>query len=180
MNGLCETIRADLQANRLSRMSMAFMVLFRVGQALHRKATSPSRLTRIFWKLPYICVNTLYKVTCHSFGCYMPLTVKLGKGVFLRHGMYGIFISYRTVIGENVTLLQQITIGSNIDTTDSRSPTIGNRVFIGAGARIIGPVTVGDDAKIGANAIVVNDVPSGATAVSPKAVILPAKTEGDS
>ncbi len=85
------------------------------------------------------------------------------------HGLAGIFISYGAAVGEGCTIFQQVTIGSN-NLPDSRgrgAPAIGRNVYIGAGAKIIGNVTVGDNARIGANCAVTFDVPANATVVLP-------------
>ena len=83
------------------------------------------------------------------------------------HGMAGIFISYGASMGPDCTVFQQVTIGSN-NLADSRgrgAPVIGKNVYIGAGAKIIGGVTVGDNVRIGANCAVTFDVPDNATVV---------------
>ena len=90
------------------------------------------------------------------------------------HGISGIYISSEAKIGSNVTILQQVTIGSNT-ISGSKSigaPTVGNNVYIGAGAKIIGNVHVGDNSIIGANCIVVEDVPCNSTVVLQKPRII--------
>lgn len=93
-------------------------------------------------------------------GADIPLNCKIGGGLLIPHPN-GIVIHPDSVVGPNCLLFQQVTIGSS----EAGVPRIGGHVDIGAGARIIGPVTIGDHAKIGANAVVTIDVPSGATAV---------------
>lgn len=80
----------------------------------------------------------------------------------------GIVIHKDAVIGPNCLIFQQVTIGTN----GKGVPHIGGHVDIGAGARIIGPITIGDHARIGANAVVTHDVPSGRTAVGVPATLL--------
>lgn len=84
------------------------------------------------------------------------------------HDYYGIFISGGSIIGKNVVILQQVTIGSNTlsDSKSNGCPTIGNNVYIGAGAKIIGKVVVGDNCRIGANSVVTKDMPSNTVAIS--------------
>ena len=83
-----------------------------------------------------------------------------------------IYIHNNAVIGENCTIFQQVTIGLNEHRLDySKAAQIGNRVYIGAGAKIIGNVTIGDDVRIGANAVVTKDVPSGKTVVGYNKII---------
>lgn len=83
------------------------------------------------------------------------------------HGLNGILISAGSKIGSGCTIFHQVTIGSNTlsDSKYPGSPVIGNHVYIGAGAKIIGGIRVGDGARIGANCVVVEDVPAGATVV---------------
>lgn len=77
------------------------------------------------------------------------------------HGLYGIIVSKNATIGRNCTIFHQVTIGQGND----GAPKIGNNCFIGAGAKIIGDVTIGDNVKIGANCIVVENIPNNATVV---------------
>ena len=84
------------------------------------------------------------------------------------HGISGIFIPHQAKIGKNVTIYQQVTIGSNSDKSSPYygSPTIGDNVNIGAGAIIIGRCTIGDNCKLGAGVVCVRDVPKNCTVVS--------------
>ncbi|MGH9115646.1 MAG: serine O-acetyltransferase [Acidimicrobiales bacterium] len=91
----------------------------------------------------------------------------IGPGLFISHGQGTILSAER--IGANVWVHQGVTVGW--DYRGDRRPMIGSGVFIGAGAKILGAVTVGDDARIGANAVVVRDVPAGATAAGVPATI---------
>lgn len=89
----------------------------------------------------------------------------LGEGLCLPHP-FGIIINRTATIGRNVTIFHQVTIGVNEHHGDlGVAPTIGDNVFIGAGAKIIGPITVGTNVRIGANAVVTKDVPDNATVV---------------
>ena len=96
---------------------------------------------------------------------------KIGKRLFIDHGS-GVVIGETTIIGDEVTIYQGVTLGSNTPKKGKRHPTIGNRVMIGAGSKIIGDIHIGDDAKIGAGSVVVNDVPPQGIAIGPKAQIL--------
>lgn len=84
----------------------------------------------------------------------------IGPGLLISHGT-GIVIGGYARIGRNAILLHQVTIGSPDPSRIEKMPVIGDDVFIGAGAKVIGPITVGDDVFIGVNAIVARDVPSG-------------------
>lgn len=89
---------------------------------------------------------------------------KIGKGLFIDHGM-GVVIGETTEIGDNVTIYHGVTLGGTGKDKGKRHPTIGNDVVIGCGAKVLGPIIIGDGAKIGANAVVLKDVPTGVTAV---------------
>ena len=89
---------------------------------------------------------------------------QIGKGLFIDHGM-GVVIGETAQIGDNVTLYQGVTLGGTGKDVGKRHPTIGNNVVIGAGARVLGPFTVGDGVKIGASAVVLKEVPPYATVV---------------
>ena len=87
----------------------------------------------------------------------IPSSVKIGKGTVFGHAGISVVIHERTVIGDNCTLCQCITIGGR--SKQYNVPVIGNRVYIGAGARVIGPITIGNNVIIGPNAVVISDVP---------------------
>ena len=105
-------------------------------------------------------------VTLH--GLDIPPGVTIGGGLFIPHPV-GTVVMAKS-IGRNVTLVSNVTIGMRGERT---FPVIGDNVYIGAGARVLGPITIGDDVSIGANAVVLTDVPSGATAVGVPARIIP-------
>jgi serine O-acetyltransferase len=95
----------------------------------------------------------------------------IGRRVFIDHGM-GVVIGETAEIGDDCTLYHGVTLGGVKWETAKRHPTLGKGVVIGAGAKVLGPILVGDGAKIGSNAVVVRDVPAGATAVGIPARIL--------
>jgi len=96
-------------------------------------------------------------------------TLNIGKGLKVQHGT-GIVIGEGVVIGDRLTILHQVTIGNKY--AGGKYPKIGNDVYIGAGAKIIGDVKIGDRARIGANAVVVKDVPAFSTAIGIPARII--------
>jgi serine O-acetyltransferase len=89
---------------------------------------------------------------------------QIGKGLFIDHGM-GVVIGETSVIGDNVTLFQGVTLGGTGKEKGKRHPNIGNNVVVGAGAKILGNITVGDNTLVGANAVVIRDVPPDSTVV---------------
>lgn len=89
---------------------------------------------------------------------------RIGKGFFIDHGM-GVVIGETTEIGDNVTLYQGVTLGGTGKEKGKRHPTLGNNIVVGSGAKILGPLKIGDNAKIGAGAVVLKDVPPNSTVV---------------
>ena len=98
---------------------------------------------------------------------------RIGRRVFIDHGM-GVVIGETAEIGDDTTLYHGVTLGGTSWNKGKRHPTLGRGVVIGAGAKVLGPIRVGDGAKIGSNAVVVRDVPAGATAVGIPARIVTA------
>lgn len=96
---------------------------------------------------------------------------KIGRRVFIDHGV-GVVIGETAIIGDDVLIYQQVTLGGVSTDKGKRHPTIGNNVVIGAGAKVLGNIKVGDDAKIGANSVVIKNVPMKATAVGIPARVL--------
>ena len=88
----------------------------------------------------------------------------IGKGLLIDHGC-GVVIGETAIIGDDCTLFQGVTLGGTGKERGKRHPTLHNGVFVGAGAKILGNIEIGNNAKIGANAVVLSDVPDGATAV---------------
>jgi serine O-acetyltransferase len=95
----------------------------------------------------------------------------IGRRFFIDHGM-GVVIGETAEIGDDVTLYHGVTLGGTSWKEGKRHPTLGNGVVVGAGAKILGPILIGDAAKIGSNAVVVKNVPAGATAAGIPARIL--------
>ena len=88
----------------------------------------------------------------------------IGRRCFIDHGM-GVIIGETAEVGDDVTIYQGVTLGGTGKDTGKRHPTIGNRVIIASGAKVLGPFTVGDDVKIGSGSVVLKEVPSGCTVV---------------
>jgi serine O-acetyltransferase len=98
---------------------------------------------------------------------------RIGRRVFIDHGM-GVVIGETAEIGDDTTLYHGVTLGGTTWNKGKRHPTLGRNVVVGAGAKILGPIHVGDGAKVGSNAVVVRDVPAAATAVGIPARIVTA------
>ena len=88
----------------------------------------------------------------------------IGRELFIDHGM-GVVIGETAIIGDNVTLYQGVTLGGTGKERGKRHPTVGNNVVVGTGAKVLGNITIGDNSYIGANAVVIKDVPPNSTVV---------------
>lgn len=116
----------------------------------------------------------LYKKMILKYNANIPLAVKMEDKPYFPHGIKGVFISSKAKIGKNCTIFHQVTIGSNTLSSSKKcgAPIIGNNVYIGCGAKIIGGISIGDNVRIGANCVVVDDVPCNSTVVMEKPRII--------
>ena len=131
---------------------------------LYQRHTSSRGLWRT---IPRACAVLRHRCWSVVTGADIPLNCKLGGGLLLPHPN-GIVIHPEATIGPNCLLFQQVTVGAN----DHGVPKINGHVDIGAGAKILGPVTIGRHVRIGANAVVISDIPDGATAVGVPARVI--------
>ena len=115
---------------------------------------------RFFLKKVYFVLNKIVSEICA--GIYVALESDIGKGLQFGH-FGGIYIIGK--IGKNCTISQQVVIGYKGGFSGGKCPTLGDNVYVGAGAKIVGGITIGNNAKIGANAVVLDDIPDNATAV---------------
>jgi serine O-acetyltransferase len=124
------------------------------------------------WKVPggRLPARVLATVTRSITGVEIHPGARIGRRFFIDHGM-GVVIGETAEVGDDVMLYHGVTLGGRSLAKVKRHPTVGNRVTIGAGARVLGPVLVGDDAQVGANSVVVKDVPSGAVATGVPAMV---------
>ena len=136
------------------------------------KAVFFHQISNFFYKAGFDLIARIISQTIRFFtGIEIHPGAKIGKNLFIDHGLGGV-IGETSEIGDNVTIYHNVTLGGSSPSIDSerqrhekRHPTIGNDVVIGSGAQIIGPIKVGNNARIAANAVVVKDVPENATMV---------------
>ena len=136
------------------------------------KAVFFHQISNFFYKAGFDLIARIISQTVRFFtGIEIHPGAKLGKNLFIDHGM-GVVIGETSVVGDNVTIYHAVTLGGSSPSIDSekqrhekRHPTIGDDVVIGSGAQIIGPVKIGNNSRIAANAVVVKDVPTNATMV---------------
>lgn len=152
MKFVLDNIHEDKVCNMHPR-NRTFIYVYRLGHYFYTR-NSKSLFSIFFRFLNKILINQ---------NNHIPLSAKIGAGIRLPHLM-GIVISGNVVIGRQCTIFHQVTIGVN-DLVNDKAPHIGDDCYIGAGAKLIGDIKIGDHVKIGANAIVTVDVPSHATVV---------------
>lgn len=119
---------------------------------------------KLYQKGHYFMARFVSQKAARKTGIEIHPGATIGKGLFIDHGS-GVIIGETTVIGDNVTLYQGVTLGGNGKETGKRHPTIGDNVMISAGAKLIGSFTVGENSKIGAGSVVIEEVPPNCTVV---------------
>ncbi len=119
----------------------------------------------------FTIARTISQISRFFTGIEIHPGAKIGKGLFIDHGM-GVVIGETAEIGENCLIYQGVTLGGTGKQQGKRHPTLGDNVMVGAGARVLGPFKVGDNSKIAANAVVLEEVPPNSTAVGVPARIV--------
>lgn len=155
-----EDIRAFIERDPAARSGLMVVLCYPGLHAvwLHRLA---HRLWRSNWLLSARIVGSFARFMT---GIEIHPGAKLGRRLVIDHGL-GVVIGETAEIGEDVTLYHDVTLGGTALHAGKRHPTVGNKVIIGAGAQVLGPITIGEGARIGANAVVLNDVPNCTTMV---------------
>jgi serine O-acetyltransferase len=158
--GMREDIEAVFQRDPAARSRLEVILCYPGIHALmfHRVA---GRLWRADWK---ILARWLSQLSRFLTGIEIHPGARIGRRFFVDHGM-GVVVGETAEVGDDVTLYQGVTLGGVSLDKGKRHPTIGNDVVVGAGAAVLGPFRVGDGARIGSNAVVIKEVPAGATVV---------------
>ena len=157
-------LRRDIQAVRerdpAARSTLEVLLCYPGVHALacHRFAHA---IWRRGWKIP---ARFLSHIARFFTGIEIHPAAKLGPGLFIDHGM-GVVIGETAEVGENVTLLQGVTLGGTSLKREKRHPTLGDNVVVGAGAKIIGAFKIGGGSRIGAGSVVVREVPTNSVVV---------------
>ena len=143
-----------------ARSAMEILLLYPGFKAirLHRLAN------KFYKKKMFFAARWLSQRASKKTGVEIHPAVEVGKRFFIDHGT-GVVIGETAVIGDDVTIYQGVTLGGTGKDTGKRHPTIGNNVMIGAGAKVLGPLVIGDNSRIAAGAVVLNDIPPNSTAV---------------
>lgn len=158
--GIREDIRAVFERDPAAKSLIEVLFCYPGLHALlmHRVA---HRLYR--WRL-FFLARLISHVARFLTGVEIHPGARIGKGFFIDHGM-GVVIGETAEIGDNVTIYQGVTLGGTGKEKGKRHPTVGNNVIIATGAKVLGAITVGDNARIGAGAVVVKPVPPNCTVV---------------
>jgi serine O-acetyltransferase len=157
----------DLRAAHEGILSLGFWALqvYRLG---HLRYRFQSKLVRYPLGALHLVLAKLAEMFC---GVTIGVAAKIGRRLVIEHSG-GIVVHGQAVLGDDCIIRQGVTIGNKRLDKPMEAPHIGNRVNIGAGAKILGAVQIGDDVEIGANAVVISDVPAGALAVGVPARII--------
>lgn len=153
-------IQTILERDPAARNSWEVFFLYPGFKALLRHRIAH----KLFLRRHYFLADRISNTTRRKYGIEIHPGATIGKGVFIDHGM-GVVIGETAVVGDNCTIYQGVTLGGTGKDKGKRHPTIGNNVLIGCGAKVLGPFTVGDNTKIAANAVVLQEVPADCTCV---------------
>ncbi|QBJ96065.1 serine O-acetyltransferase [Rhodococcus sp. ABRD24] len=165
------TVREDLRAARgqdpAARSDVENAVVY---SGLH--AIWAHRIAHRMWAVPALRgpARVVAQFTRFLTGIEIHPGASIGRRFFIDHGM-GVVIGETAEIGDDVMIYHGVTLGGRSLAKTKRHPTIGNRVTIGAGAKVLGPVVIGDDSAIGANAVVTRDIPADSIATGIPAVV---------
>lgn len=130
------------------------------------------RLTHVLWKAKFRVLSRIISNVVRFFtGIEIHPGATIGRRFFIDHGT-GVVIGETAIIGDDVMIYHTVTLGGKTLEHVKRHPTVGNRVVIGAGAKLIGDINIGDDVTIGANTVVTKDVPAGSVVVGTSARVL--------
>jgi len=152
--------------------SRSYLEILTCYPGLH--ATFFYKISNFFWKLNLkLIARMISHISRFLTGIEIHPAVKIGKNIFIDHGM-GVVIGETTIIGDNVSIYQGVTLGGTKWEKKKRHPTINDNVIIGAGAKVLGPISVGKNSKIGANSVVTRNVPSNSTVIG-----IPARVIGN-
>jgi serine O-acetyltransferase len=166
-----EEIRATKEKDPAARGYLEIILLY---SGLH--ALIAYRIAHSLWKAKlYLLARLISQCARFWTGIEIHPGALIGKGFFIDHGM-GVVIGETTIVGDNVTLYQGVTLGGTGKETGKRHPTLGDNIVVGAGAKVLGNIEIGSNSYIGANAVVLRSMPENTTVVGVPARIT--KQEG--
>lgn len=166
-----DDIKADVKATRerdpAARSDLEVVLLYSGVHALMAYRVAH----KLHEKKKYLPARAISQTARFFTGIEIHPGAKIGKGLMIDHGM-GVVIGETAEIGDNCTLYQGVTLGGTGKDLGKRHPTLGDNVMVGAGAKVLGPFKIGDNTKIAANAVVLEEIPDNCTAVGIPAKIV--------
>ncbi len=160
LESIADTVVAVKQRDPAARSTVEILLLYSGVHAMaaHRIAN------RLQKEGKYFAARAVSQLSRHFTGIEIHPGATIGKGLFIDHGM-GVVIGETAEIGDGCTIYQGVTLGGTGKDVGKRHPTLGDNVMVGAGAKVLGPVKIGSNSKIAANAVVLREVPENSTAV---------------
>ncbi|MFK4298184.1 serine O-acetyltransferase [Arthrobacter sp. GAS37] len=162
---ILKLLKEDLQAAKTQDPAASNLVeVALVYSGVH--AIWSHRLAHALWQRPHLrgLARVISQVSKTLTGIEIHPGATIGRRLFIDHGT-GIVVGETAEIGDDVLMYQGVTLGGRALSKTKRHPTIGDHVMLGAGAKILGPITIGNDSAVGANAVVVRDVPPRSVAI---------------
>lgn len=173
-NGIREDIKSVFHRDPAARSSLEVILNY---PGLH--AVLLHRLAHRLWKLNFKLIARMISSFSRWFtGIEIHPGATIGRRFFIDHGM-GVVIGETAEVGDDVTLYHGVTLGGTTWNKGKRHPTLENGVVVGAGAKVLGPIVIGENARVGSNAVVTKQVPAGATAVGIPGRIICKENDGD-
>ena len=171
MKNTVDEIRADVKATRerdpAARSDAEVLLLYSGVHALAAYRVAH----KLHQNKHYFAARAISQSARFFTGIEIHPGATIGRGMVIDHGM-GVVIGETAEIGDNCTIYQGVTLGGTGKDLGKRHPTLGNNVMVGAGAKVLGPFTIGDNTKIAANAVVLEEIPENCTAVGIPAKIV--------
>jgi len=162
--GLIASVKRDIKAAfEHDPAAVSTMEILLAYPGFHARQWHRLAHTLFRWHVP-VLPRLISHISRFCTGIEIHPGATIGEGLFIDHGM-GVVIGETSVIGDNVTIYQGVTLGGTSHLRQKRHPTLGNNVVVGVGAQVIGDITIGDNVKVGAGSVVISSVPPNATVV---------------
>jgi serine O-acetyltransferase len=162
--GYCRSLRNDIKsAFEHDPAAVNTLEILLAYPGFHARQFHRIAHTLFKWHIPFL-PRLISHISRFLTGIEIHPGATIGEGFFIDHGM-GVVIGETSVIGDNVTLYQGVTLGGTSHRRAKRHPTLGDNVVVGVGAQLIGDITIGDNTKVGAGSVVVSSAPANATVV---------------
>jgi len=162
--GYCRSLRNDIKAAfEHDPAAVNTLEILLAYPGFHARQFHRVAHTLFKWHIPFL-PRLISHISRFLTGIEIHPGATIGEGFFIDHGM-GVVIGETSVIGDNVTLYQGVTLGGTSHLRAKRHPTLGDNVVVGVGAQLIGDITIGENSKVGAGSVVVTSVPANATVV---------------